>query len=80
MAFLAEIDENNVVLRVEQISDDELLDENGVEQEALGVSYCQTTFGGTWLMSFSATGGIKRGIYAHAGFSYDASLDKFIIP
>ena len=81
MAAFAEIDQNNIVLRVVFIDDEELLDSNSVEQEALGVSYCEDNFGaGTWLFSWSQTSGIVRGTYAHTGFSYDGVQDVFLRP
>lgn len=48
MAHFAEIDENNVVLRVIVVSNDALLDETGNESEAVGVEFCQGLFGGNW--------------------------------
>ena len=47
MAHFAEIDSNldNVVLRVLVIGNDDILDENGEESEALGITYCKSLFG-----------------------------------
>ncbi len=41
MAHFAEIDENNSVQRVIVVHNNELLDENGEEKEALGVAFCK---------------------------------------
>ena len=45
MAHFAEIDSNldNVVLRVLVIGNDDILDENGEESEALGIAFCKPT-------------------------------------
>ena len=42
MAHFAELDENNVVLRVVVIDNNDLLDSDGVEQESLGIAFCQS--------------------------------------
>ena len=46
MAHFAEIDSNldNVVLRVLVIGNDDILDENGEENEAIGIAYCKSLF------------------------------------
>ena len=76
MAFFAEIADNNIVLQIIKISDSELLDSNGVEQEALGQLFCQSSFGGSWL----ETNGSIRKKYADVGFTYDPRLDAFYAP
>ena len=48
MAHFAEINSDNEVIRVIVVANDELLDGNGDEQESLGVTFCNTLFGGTW--------------------------------
>ena len=47
MAHFAEIDSNldNVVLRVIVIGNEDILDENGEESEALGIAFCKNLFG-----------------------------------
>lgn len=88
MASFAELDENNVVLRVVAIHNNELLDENGVEQEAKGIAFCQSLFGGRWLQtSYNCYGGQHRlggqqfrKNHAGIGFTYDVQRDAFIPP
>lgn len=78
MAHFAEIGINNTVLRVIVVHNNELLDENGVEQEAKGAEFCRTLFGGVWLQtSYNAN---FRKNYAGVGFTYDAQRDAFIPP
>tara|TARA_R100000030_G_scaffold99700_1_gene91129 strand:- start:2719 stop:3078 length:360 start_codon:yes stop_codon:yes gene_type:complete len=78
MAHFAELDSNNVVLRVIVINNAELLDENNVEQESLGISFCQTLFGGTWKQT-SYNSNLRKN-FAGVGFSYDSDRDAFIEP
>ena len=78
MAHFVEIGLNNTVLRVIVVHNNELLDENGVEQESKGADFCRNLFGGTWLQT-SYNGNIRKN-YAGIGFTYDAQLDAFIPP
>ena len=69
MAHFAELDENNIVLRVVVINDD---------YEADGENWCNNFFGGTWKQtSYNAT--IRKN-YAGIGFIYDETRDAFIPP
>lgn len=78
MAHFAELGMNNVVLRVIVVHNNELLDENGVEQEAKGAAFCRSLFGGTWVQtSYNAN---FRKNYAGQGFTYDSTRDAFIPP
>lgn len=71
MASFAELDSNNVVLRVLSIPDDEAANGQTYLAETLGL-------GGTWLQT-SYTGAIRVN-YAGIGYSYDSTLDAFIAP
>ena len=78
MAHFAELDDQNIVLRVIVIHNNELLDENGVEQESKGIEFCRSLFGGNWVQtSYNST---FRKNYAGQGFTYDAQQDAFIPP
>lgn len=69
MAHFAELDNNNIVLRVIVVPD---------ESEADGENWCTNLFGGTWKQtSYNAT--IRKN-YAGIGFTYDPALDAFIPP
>lgn len=76
MANFAELDDNNVVLRVVCIHNNECLDENGQEVEALGVAFCQGLFGGNWIQT-SLNGTIRKQ-FAGIGYTYDSERDMFI--
>lgn len=78
MAHFAEIGLDNIVLKVIVVKNDVLLDENGIEQESLGVEFCRGLFGGTWVQT-SYNGTIRKN-FAGVGFTYDTSRDAFIPP
>jgi hypothetical protein len=81
MAHFAEVDENNIVLRVLVV--DDLHESNGQE-------FLATTLGlgGTWIKtSYNTNGGVHRNggtplrkNYAGIGYSYDSERDAFIAP
>jgi hypothetical protein len=79
MSHWAEIDENNVVLRVTVGNND---DPNE------GHDWLLENLGGTWLQtSYNTRAGVHiaggtpfRGNYAGIGFTYDEALDAFIPP
>ena len=76
MANFAELDDNNIVLRVIHVHDNECLDENGQEVEALGVAFCQSLFGGNWIQT-SVSGKIRKRL-AGIGYTYDSERNIFI--
>jgi hypothetical protein len=69
MAHFAEIDENNVVLRV-LVTDNN--DTNGDE----GYQWLVDTFGGRWIKT-SYNGNIRR-IFAGKGMTYNEETDAFV--
>jgi hypothetical protein len=71
MAHFAEIDSNNIVLRV-LVTDNN--DPNGDE----GYQWLLDNLGGNWVKS-SYNGNIRKN-FAGIGYSYDATLDAFIPP
>lgn len=77
MAHFAELDQNNVVLRVIVVSNDELMD-NGVESEAKGIAFCKSLLGGEWVQT-SYNGNFRKN-FAGIGFTYDAQRNAFISP
>ena len=76
MAHFAKV-EDGIVTGVFVIANDEIVDENGVEQESLGIARCNELMGeATWVQtSYNKN---FRKLYAGIGFSYDAVKDKFI--
>ena len=75
MAHFAELDEFNTVKRVIVVHNNELLDDNGIEQEQKGIDFCVNLFGGTWIQT-SYNGNIRKN-YAGIGYTYDPINDWF---
>tara|TARA_R110000787_G_scaffold3226_2_gene12805 strand:- start:294 stop:629 length:336 start_codon:yes stop_codon:yes gene_type:complete len=69
MAHFAELDSNNIVLRVIVVAD---------EHEADGENWCNNFAGGTWKQT-SYNNNIRKQ-FAGIGFTFDAAKDKFIEP
>jgi hypothetical protein len=78
MAHFAELDQNNVVLRVLVVSNEDITDSSGNEQETLGVAFLQRLFGADTRWVRTSYGGSFRGSYAGAGMIYDAQADQFV--
>lgn len=76
MAHFAEIDNNNIVLRVIVVDNKDILDTNGNEQESIGQSHCSRILGGNWLQT-SYNGSFRKN-FASTGDSYDPNRDAFI--
>lgn len=77
MAHFAELDINNIVLRVIVISNNELLDENNVESEARGIAFCKSLYGQETIWIQSSYNNKFRGIHAQPGGKYYPDIDKF---
>ena len=78
MAHFAELNNQNIVQRVVVLANDVLLDESGVEQEAIGIAFCGQLFGGSWKQA-SYNSNFRKN-FAGIGFSYDSTRDAFIFP
>ncbi len=78
MAHFAEIDSNNVVLRVIVVDNKDTSDAFGVEKEHIGAAFCERLFGGTWKQT-SYNGNFRKN-YAGIGYTYDSVLDAFVPP
>ena len=76
MAHFAEMNENNEVIRIIVVANDILLNEQGVEQESLGIAFCENTFGGTWKQT-SYNGNMRKN-FAAIGGTFDSSRNAFI--
>ena len=78
MAHVAELDDNNTVLRVTVVNDSDTADEDGSEVESVGQQYLTDLFGGTWVQT-SFSGSMRRR-FASVGFIYDPDADIFLNP
>jgi hypothetical protein len=80
MAHFAKLDENNNVLEVHCVHNNELLDENGVEQEQKGIDFLIAWSGGYFHWKQTSYNGNFRKNYAGIGYTYDPVRDAFIPP
>jgi hypothetical protein len=80
MAHFAQIDSNNVVLQVITVSNNELIDSDGKESEAKGVTFCQSLFGPDTRWVQTSYNAKFRKNYAVVGGIYSAEYDGFIPP
>ena len=78
MAHYAELDSNNVVLRVVVVANKDTADANGVEKEYIGAAYLESLLGGTWKQT-SYHSNIRKN-FAGIGYTYDTALDAFVPP
>jgi hypothetical protein len=78
MAHFARLDENNIVTEVIVVNNSVLLDENGVEQESLGIEFLTNWSGGHTNWKQCSYNCSFRKIYPGVGCSYDPNLDIFI--
>lgn len=78
MAHFAQLDENNIVTQVIVVSNNDCLDQYGIENETIGALFCHNLLGGRWVQT-SYNGNI-RGIYAGIGYWYDETNDLFVAP
>ena len=78
MAHFAELDANNVVLRVIVVDNKNTATAEGVEEEWIGQAFCTRLLGGNWKQT-SYNGSFRKN-YAGIGFTYDPVLDAFISP
>ena len=78
MAHFAKIEDGTVV-QVLVIANEDITDENGDEQESLGVALCNQLYGdATWMQTSYNNNSRKN--YAGIGYTYDSTRDAFIAP
>jgi hypothetical protein len=77
MAHFAQL-ENNIVTKVIVVANETIIDENGNENEQIGIDFCSNLIGGTWKQT-SYNGNIRKR-HAGIGYTYNESLDAFIEP
>lgn len=80
MAHFAELDNNNTVLRVLVVDNSDITDENGQEQEQLGITFLKNLFGQDTRWIQTSYNNNFRVRYAGINFSYDETFDAFIPP
>lgn len=80
MAHFAQLDENNIVTQVIVVNNDVLLDENGIEQEQVGIDFCKSLFGVETNWKQTSYNSTFRKNFAGIEYEYNSSLDAFISP
>jgi len=78
VAYFAKLNEENIVTQVIVVANQDTADQDGIENEAIGIEFCINLLGGTWKQT-SYNGNIRKN-YAGIGFKYDATLDAFVPP
>jgi len=78
MAHFAKLDENNIVTDVVVVDNKDILDENGNEQEEIGIQYLKNLFGENTKWVQTSYNHNFRLCYANIGGTYDAERDIFI--
>lgn len=79
MAHFAELNNNDVVLRVIVVSNSDTM-HNGVEDEATGIAFCKKLFGTNTKWAQTSYYNNFRVRYAGIGYSFDRQRDAFIPP
>jgi len=90
MAHFAKIGTGDIVIDIRVVHNNELLDENGVEQEDKGIAFLNKTHKthDVWKQtSYNTKAGVHvlggtpfRKNYAGIGYSYNRTLDAFVPP
>ncbi len=80
MAHFAQIDENSIVTQVIVVGNEDCLDSDGNESEAVGIAFCKELLGAdtNWVQT-SYNNNIRHR-YAAIGYTYDQANNVFIPP
>jgi hypothetical protein len=79
MAHFAEIDTNNVTIRCLVVNNEDILDENGIESEAIGASLLSNIFGGNWVQT-SYNRSFRKNYAGGPGWIWDVEKNMFYLP
>lgn len=80
MAHFAELDENNVVLRVVVVNNDVIQNLPFPESEPIGIEFCQSLYGEDTIWKQTSYHANFRGLFAGIGLVYDPVKDEFVRP
>lgn len=80
MAHFARLNDAGIVTQVVVVHNNDCLDANGQESEAVGIAFCQSLFGAETQWVQTSYNGNFRGKYAGVGDLYDAASDAFVTP
>jgi len=76
MAHFARLNEDNIVVRISVLNNEVITDDNGNEQEQLGIDFLTDLHTGIWKQT-SYNNNIRKN-YAGIGYTYDSTRDAFI--
>ena len=79
MAHFARLDKDNKVIKVHVLNNAVITDEDGNEQEQLGIDFLSNLHGGEWWKQTSYNNNFRKN-YAGVGFTYDETRDAFYTP
>lgn len=89
MAHFAELNDDNTVIRVIAVGNADTTDADGIEDESIGIAFCQKLLGGRWRQtSYNTRGGVHkllggtpfRANYCGKGCVYNEEHDIFHSP
>ena len=80
MAHFAQIDENNIVINILVVNNEVITDENGVEQEQIGIDFLKNLYGDETNWAQTSYNSSFRKQYAAIGFTFDPVNEVFISP
>ena len=77
MAHFAELTQDNKVVRVIVVNNDVITDPEGLEQESIGILFCQQLYGPDTVWKQTSYHERFRKNFAAPGYVYDAEKDAF---
>jgi len=80
MAHFAQLDKNNIVLRVVKVSDVDTSDIYNNQVEQIGINFCRQIHGQDTIWKQTSYNAVFRSSFACVGFTYDEDLDAFLAP
>jgi hypothetical protein len=80
MAHFAQLDEHNIVIQVLVVSNTDITNEQGNEDEQLGITFLQNLLGADTRWVQTSYNHRFRARYAGVGHTYDAERDVFLLP
>jgi hypothetical protein len=80
MAHFAQINSDSSVTQVIVVSNDDCLDSDDNESEAVGIVFCQSLLGADTNWVQASYNGNIRNVYPGRGFFYDSTNDVFYDP
>jgi len=80
MAHFAKLGINNIIEKVIAVNNSVITDENGVEQEQLGIDFINNLYNTNDIWKQTSYNNNIRKNYAGIGYTYDEIRDAFIAP